>query len=46
MSKADSYENEKLKLKWPKSVFLEGTKNMASQSYGNGFVLACFRQHV
>ena len=31
---------EKLKRKWPKSVFLFGTKNLVSQSqtYGNGFV--------
>ena len=45
--KADCYGNEKRKRKWPKSVcFFWDQKNGRSQSYGNGFVLAWFRQLV
>ena len=41
-------EVEKLKRKWPKSVFFSGPKIYGQiQSYGNGFVLAAwFRQRV
>ena len=44
-SKADSYGNEKLIRKWTKSVFFfRDQKFGQSQTYGNGFFSAWFRQ--
>ena len=45
--KADSYGNEKLTRKWTKTVFfIRDQKFGQSQTHGNGFVSAWFRQLV
>ena len=46
-TEADSYGNKKLIRKWIKSVFvIRDPKIGQSQTYGNGFVSAWFRQLV